>query len=519
MSKKIYKTPGVYIEKVSAFPNSLAQVETAIPAFIGYTPQANNNGSITTFIPTRITSFLEFQQIFGFPDATEPVQQYSPQYYLIRQNPKPSLGDFLLIGSEYYSVVPDPSTIYYLYNSVKLFYQNGGGKAYIVSVGGYGNSSGTPMQVGEPLINPNVQLVDLLKGLAALKNEEEPTMYICPEATLLSIAENGTLMQQMLLQNSEMQTAISIFDVIGGNRENPLGNDLDIEAFRNQTGDTGLSYGVAYYPFVETAIVAKHDLNYTNLFGGDVGELATVFSALGPSEEPAWELLKVIHNSENSQSVSEYHRTLLAISVVYKEIITAIVQITNILPASGGIAGVITMVDTSRGVWKAPANVSINSVANLPIKIDQAEQEDLNMPISGKSINAIRTFPGVGILVWGARTLDGNSMDWRYINVRRTMIYIEQSCKNACSSFVFEPNNVNTWMRIRSMIENFLTELWRQGGLAGATPRDSFFVNCGLGTTMTADDVLNGQLIVTIGVAVTRPAEFIVITFSQQQAL
>src|SRR5690606_32795905 len=97
--------------------------------------------------------------------------------------------------------------------------------------------------------------------------------------------------------------------------------------------------------------------------------------------------------------------------------------------------------------------------------------------------------------------------------------YIEQSCKNACSSFVFEPNDANTWMRIRSMIENFLTDLWRQGGLAGATPRDSFFVNCGLGSTMTANDILNGQLNVTIGVAVTRPAEFIVITFSQQQSL
>ncbi len=395
MSKKVFKTPGVYIEEVSAFPNSIVPVETAIPAFIGYTPRAEHNGNNFTCVPTKVHSFTEFESIFCFPEDLEPVQQYSPQYYLVRQSSQPNTGDFLLIGSEYYSVVPDASTIYYLYNSVKLFYQNGGGEAYIVSVGGYGNTSGAPLQLGTPLINPNVQLADLLKGLATLKNEEEPTMYICPEATLLSIAENGTLMQQMLLQNNEMQTAISIFDVIGGNRENPLGHDLDIEAFRNNTGSTGLSYGVAYYPFVETTLTSKQDLNYTNLFGGDVRELATVFSSRGPVEERAWELLKSIYNSENSQPVIENHRTLLAISVLYNEIITAIVQITNILPASGGMAGVITMVDNSRGVWKAPANVSINSVANLPIKINQAEQQNLNVPLNGKAINAIRTFPGV----------------------------------------------------------------------------------------------------------------------------
>jgi len=517
MSKKTYKAPGVYIEEISAFPNSVAQVETAIPAFIGYTPRAEHNGNDCSFVPTKISSFTEFERIFCFPDDPEPVQQYSPQYYLVRQNSKPRTGDFLLIEGDYYSIFPDAYSIYYMYNSVKLFYQNGGGKAYIVSVGGYGKVSGAALDIGEPLVNPNVHLADLLKGLAALKNEEEITMYICPEATLLSVAENGTLMQQMLLQNSEMQTAISIFDVIGGNRENPLGNTVDIEAFRNHTGTTGLSYGTVYYPFVGTTIMGERDLNFTNLFGGDVRKLATVFNSLRPSEEKALELLKSIYNGENPQSVSENHRVLLAISPLYKDIIAAVLQIVNIVPASGGMAGVITMVDNSRGVWKAPANVSMAGVASLPIQIDQAEQESLNVDISGKSINAIRTFPGLGVLVWGARTLDSNSLDWRYVNVRRTMINIEQSCKNACESFVFEPNDANTWVKIRAMIENFLNYFWRQGGLAGATPRDAFFVHCGLGSTMTSNDILNGKLIVNIGVAITRPAEFIIISFSQQQ--
>ncbi|MDC7999606.1 phage tail sheath C-terminal domain-containing protein [Aequorivita todarodis] len=518
MGKKTYKTPGVYVEEVSAFPSSVAAVETAIPAFIGYTPQADLNGNDCTFVPTKITSFLEFQHIFGFPDSPEPVQQYSPQYYLVRQNSKPKEGDFILIGSEYYSIVPDAHSIYYLYNSVKLFYQNGGGKAYIVSVGGYGKTAGTPLQLGAPLVNPNVQLADLLKGVQALKKKEEVSMYICPEATLLPLAENGTLMQQMLLQNSEMRTAISIFDIIGGNRENPLGNDVDIEAFRNHTGATGLGFGAAYYPFVGTTMMGERDLNYTNLFGGDVRKLATVLNSTLPPEERVLELLKAIYNSENSGSISENHRELLYTSTTYRTIISAVLKCVNLLPSSGGMAGIITRVDNTRGVWKAPANVSMAGVASLPIQINNTEQQGLNVDaISGKSINALRNLAGRGILVWGARTLAGNDNEWRYINVRRTMIFIEQSCKNACKGFVFEPNDANTWVRIQGMIENFLNSLWRQGGLAGATPKDAYFVKCGLGTTMTTNDILDGRLIVNIGVALIRPAEFMIISFSQQQ--
>ncbi len=520
MSKKIYKTPGVYIEEVSALPNSVAQVETAIPAFIGYTPRAVHNENDCTYVPTKVSSFIEFQKIFCFPEVTEPVQQYSPQYYLIRQNSKPNTGDFVLIGSDYYAILPDAHSIYYMYNSVKLFYQNGGAEAYIVSVGGYREASGRHLGLGAALVNPNVQLADLLKGLATLKMQEEPTMYICPEATLLSIAENGSLMQQMLLQNSQMKKSISIFDIIGGNRKNLLGNGVDIEAFRNHTGTTGLAYGAAYYPFVGTTVMGARDLNYTNLFGGDVRTLVTVLSALSPAEDGVLDLLKSIYNSEPSQSVSENHRKLLALSAAYKAIISAVLEVANIIPASGGMAGVITNVDNLRGVWKAPANVSMIGVNSLPIQIDNTEQQGLNVDaISGKSINPIRSFPGNGILVWGARTLAGNDNEWKYLNVRRTMIYIEQSCVKSCKSFVFETNEVSTWRQIQAMIENFLITLWRQGALMGSSPSDAYFVRCGLGTTMTASDITNGKFIVQIGVALTRPAEFIIITFSQQQII
>ena len=138
--------------------------------------------------------------------------------------------------------------------------------------------------------------------------------------------------------------------------------------------------------------------------------------------------------------------------------------------------------------------------------------------VSGKSINAIRSFPGIGILIWGARTLDGNSQDWRYIAVRRTITFIEQSSKFACSSYVFQPNDKKTWESIRTVLGNFLNNLWKQGGLQGATASDSFSVQCGFGTTMTSEDILNGILRVVINVAIVHPAEYITIEFQVQMA-
>jgi phage tail sheath protein FI len=183
------------------------------------------------------------------------------------------------------------------------------------------------------------------------------------------------------------------------------------------------------------------------------------------------------------------------------------------------MAGVITTVDNNVGAWKAPANTSMNAVSGLPINLSESQQADLNVDaISGKSINVIRTFNGRGTLIWGARTLDGNSNDWRYLSVRRTMIYLEQSCKLAAQAYVFEPNTKNTWEAVKAMIGSFLTSSWGQGALQGAKASDAFSVECGLGTTMTSEDILLGFMNVTIKVAVVRPAEFIVLTFQQQQA-
>jgi phage tail sheath protein FI len=522
MNLSTIKTPGVYIDEVNAFPNPVVSVPTSVPAFIGYTPQASYEGKSYTNVPTKITSFADFQAVFCLPDPPPPAdsaKQYSPQYYVVKQTKEPTTGNYMTIDGAFYAILPDPNTIYYLYNSVRLFYENGGGDAYIVSVGGYGSPSGKPMSEEGHIVNPNVKLDELQNGLAKLKDFQEPTMYICPEATLLQVDENGTLMQAMLLQNNEMQTAISIFDVIGGRNPDPIRWGEDITTFRENTGNQALKYGATYYPFVGTTIMETSDIDYTNLFGGDIDELAPLLNPPSNPNSKAATILEKIKTSPEAFTVSQYNNSLMAASQTYSQIMHRVLAEANVLPPSGGMAGVITLNDTQQGVWHAPANTSMVGVASLPIKLADSDQAGLNVDaVSGKSINAIRFFNGQGILIWGARTLDGNSQDWRYISVRRTMTYIEQSCKLASRAYIFEPNTKNTWEAVKAIISNFLTNLWKQGGLQGAKAADAFSVECGLGSTMTSEDLLNGFMNVTIKVAVTHPAEFIIITYQQQMA-
>jgi phage tail sheath protein FI len=185
-----------------------------------------------------------------------------------------------------------------------------------------------------------------------------------------------------------------------------------------------------------------------------------------------------------------------------------------VLPPSAAVAGIYCMVDNSRGVWKAPANVSLARVLQPMVTINDESQRNLNVDdVSGKSINAIRTFTGKGHLVWGARTLDAFSDEWRYVSVRRLFNMVEESLKKASGQFVFEPNDANLWVKVKAMCENFLNLLWRQGALFGSVPAEAFRVKVGLGETMDENDINNGRLIISIEMAPVRPAEFIVLRF------
>jgi phage tail sheath protein FI len=184
------------------------------------------------------------------------------------------------------------------------------------------------------------------------------------------------------------------------------------------------------------------------------------------------------------------------------------------VPPSGSVAGIYAFVDNARGVWKVPANVSVNGVRGPTEQIGADDQESLNIDVTGgKSINAIRTFTGRGTLVWGARTLAGNDNEWRYVPVRRFFNMVEESVKKSTAWAVFEPNTAQLWSKVKSMIDNYLIQKWREGALVGSTPDEAFFVRVGLGQTMTAQDILEGKLIIEIGMAAVRPTEFIILKF------
>lgn len=491
---QVLATPGVYIEEKSAFPNSVVAVATAVPAFVGYTEKATRSNKSLINVPTRLTSLGEYHQYFGgAPKIT----------FAVAEDEK-----------EGFALTVDAATKYNLYNSLRLFFANGGSTCYIVSVGDY--SGGVKASELNDAENDG--------GIRTLLKEPEPTMLVIPDAVLLEEADCNSLQQAMLQHcGLDMKSRVALLDVFDGDKERTMADDDVINKFREGVGNNFLQWGAAYYPWLDTTVIPADEINFTNIsnLDGLQGVLNAEVDAMVAAEainEARAELIKaeITNLTSDDADAVNLHQTLLAVTPTYKAVMGEVRNQLNVIPPSVGMAGVISMVDNAVGVFKSPANVSVGSVVKPSVNITNTIQEDLNLPLNGKAVNAIRSFPGKGVLVWGARTLDGNSQDWRYISVRRTIIMIEQSLKTATEAYVFEPNVVNTWVTVKGMMTNFLTDQWKQGALAGAVPEDAFSVDVGLGATMTPTDILDGIMRITVKLAVVRPAEFIVITIQQQ---
>ena len=462
----VYKTPGVYIEEISKFPPSVAQVETAIPAFIGYTEKAELAApDDLRGVALRITSLLEYETYYGGP----PTQG----------------GVTVTVGAD---GVPTGATIaagtgasdYRMYHALQMFFFNGGGPCYIVSVGGYTD----PIEkerldsLGDPVATPPV-----VGGLQIVKKVDEVTLLLFPDANALDGVDHYDLYDEALAQCQDLQDRFTVIDL---KREDDdiTGTVTPVGYFRDQIRSEGAftRYGAAYWPWLETTLTYTYD-------EGAVSYVDTAGAA---------------YTGDTTSGVFQ------------AQVKDAIARLHVEMPPSSAVAGIYAFVDSTRGVWKAPANVSVSAIIGPTIKINNDEQEDLNVHSTGKSVNAIRAFAGKGTLVWGARTLAGNDNEWRYVPVRRFFNMVEESVKKASEQFVFEPNDANTWVKVKAMIENFLLLQWRAGALAGAKPEDAFYVSVGLGETMTSLDILEGRMIIEIGMAAVRPAEFIILRFSHK---
>ena len=470
------RTPGVYIEEIRAFPPSVAAVETAIPAFIGHTQIARENidGDLT-MRPFRITSMVEYARHFGGGQNEENIQ------IIITQADASS-------SPEVIAQIPDGAqrSNHLMYYALQAYYANGGGPCYIVSVGPY-EAFGSPIQPG-PLLN----------GLTEAGRIDEVTLNVFPdEQGIASEADYAAVHNASLDQCLDLQDRFAIMSLYTvrennqGSISNPNQDSADFRALAIGVDDFHTRYGAAYYPNIETIFDYAFD-------PASVSVVHTVGGAAGDFDGTTLADLRTANNA------------------LFKRAEGGIFGVPCRIPPSAIMAGIYAGVDETRGVWKAPANVGLASIVRPTVNISDAQQEGLNIEVNGRSINAIRTFVGRGTRVWGARTLSGNDNEWRYINVRRFFNFAEESIKKATNQFVFEPNDANTWTRVRAMIENFLILQWRAGALQGAVPEDAFYVNVGLNVTMTALDILEGRMIVEIGMAVVRPAEFIILQFIQK---
>ena len=501
-----YKTPGVYINEINAFPNSVVEVPTSIPAFIGYTEKAIRGQTDLTLKPTRITSFAEYQMYFGGAP--------SPSY---RYNAKPKPGEPI------FSVVP--TSRFLLFDGMKLYFDNGGGPCWIVSIGGY-------LKDGKPVTKV---ADDFSNALVPLAKEQEPTMLVSPDAVLLSPADWATFSNLCINQCIALQSRVTILDIFDGYKARDFDPKTDVisgtnTGIRNLINPDKASYAMAYYPWINTSVVEASSIDFLTIAESsrkDIAKAVQEDSALANMGAKVQDLVKPLtekyptpttpaEQQKQEVQVLAGNNSLMSISSVYKTLMTHLAEEVNLMPPAAAMAGVVARTDQNFGVFKAPANTGIVSFVSPSVVISNEEQKDLNVPLDGKAINAIRTFIGKGVLVWGARTLDGNSQDWRYINVRRTMIMLEQSIKAACEAYVFAENDDGTWLLVKTMIDNFLNNQWKAGALAGVKPEDAYDVSIGLGSTMTPVDILDGYMRVTVRVAVVRPAEFIVITFQQK---
>ncbi|MCC8421453.1 phage tail sheath family protein [Photorhabdus thracensis] len=452
--------PGVYIEEDASLALSVSHGNTAIPVFIGrFSPKKTS----TTPQVTRVSSWLDFTHLFNVGCVTSiTITSTKPTP---PEKPKTVDGDVSVKDNQ--GAKSDTKAAPHAEDKEP-------GYTYKVTVGTYTTSSdalklyfqngGGPCYILPIADTSDSNTLALIPEL--IEQALEITLIVCPEqdpsyqstiyGNLTPLLKAGYF---LIADNQDKTTALNVSEP---------------------------SQTATYYPAVkvsqliqaEDSLIAVSD--YEDAASSEVKNLAQL-----KEKNPG----------------------------VYQQAIDAIQNISNIIPASAVMAGVYCATDASRGVWKAPANVVLSGISDVTERLTEDEQGTMNQ----KGINAIRYFTNKGFVVWGTRTLQDDD-NWRYIPVRRLFNSAERDIKQAMRFAVFEPNSQPTWERVRSAIDNYLHQLWQQGALAGNSPQEAYFVQIGQGITLSDTDIKQGKMIVKVGMAAVRPAEFIILQFSQNVA-
>lgn len=613
------KTPGVYVTEFAAFPPSIVGVATAVPIFIGYTAMAADPSSGKQMFMTAVpvSSMADYVNYFGGGfDAKGVVQpgiaataaasaiydfQAPSMSVPDAANPPVQTLNMYVVGTSNTATGIDTLPQFNLYSAMQLFYANGGGNCFVISVASYVDDSGAAVTIDKTALLAGLDVSNVTRG---------GTMLVVPDACLLAptvatkdnpsvYADYGTVVCAMMTQASALQDRVAILDMPGALDPafwSPAGMLTQANAFYDEIAPAApyFSYGAAYAPALESSLLSLSDVSYTNLWGTpgsqvlvnnlltsqaltlypnvkdasgnaqyapsfvaiaariaaafpagtstpydipSAGVTGTVVPAAPLTPVPAvataattpppllvsvaaptlYALPTGADTTADKLAAAEQalDQYLLNAVPLMGQIQQILANQLNVVPPSGVMAGIWTQNDANRGVWNAPANLSLNEVISPKVNLTDLQQGDFNVPLNGNAIDILRAMVNRGTVVWGARTLDGNSLDYRYIQVRRTLIYIEQSIKTALEQFVFAANDGGTWTTVTATISNFLTQFWQAGGLMGDKASDAFTVACGVPTTMSGLDVLNGYMIVNVTVQLIHPAEFIELTFSQ----
>jgi len=465
-----YRAPGVYVEETAGVPPAIAPVDTTIPVFVGYTAKVSAKGGRRTDRRLlRIGGFSDYGRLFG----EAPLHNVSVS---VAKRVDTS-GKLLGVTVDWSEFNPVPR--HFLSYAVQLYFANGGTSCFIYSLGRYREA----------------RKDDFLAALAALEAVEGPTLLVMPDAALLDDGDYAAVLDAALASCARRRDRFLVADVA---RAVPGGTDTASSvgtSFRSaMTGDTALlRYGAAYFPYLETDLPLRISDPRVRLAGFDIVTVARDGSeSVTPVPDVAG---RSLHDADLRLRTKDPE--------VYRAVQAFVRDARASVPPSGAVAGLYARVDATQGVWKAPAGQALLEVAQPAVPVNDGFQDALNVdPATGKSVNAIRAFTG----------------RWRYVNVRRLAAFIEQSRDRGLQWAVFEPNDSNTWARLRAAAENFVMGMWRQGALQGSKPEHAFTVAVSLGSTMTQDDIDNGRMIVQVGFAPLRPAEFIILRIVLQQA-
>jgi phage tail sheath protein FI len=492
-----YLSPGVYVEEVEAGSRPIEGVGTAVAAFVGLAQRGPAN------IPVLVTNWTQFTSTFG---------------------------DFLE-GS-------------YLAHAVYGYFMNGGGSAYIVRIGADGAAPAARAELPSSTDRSQAafRVVALEPGTAGdqisveVAEPSEPgegvfKLVVSVGGKEEEVFDNLTLKkgrQNVFTQTrtshvirleeatkSELAPATGKVTLAGGGQTGVIrvtpGEYAGDAADR--TGFGGLEAVDEITMVAAPDLMALHQRGVIDLEGVKAVQLAMIAHC-----ELMGDRVAILDAPPDfgAQQVKEWRSDRAGYDSKYAALYWPWIKVFDpvagqavFVPPSGHMAGIWARSDGERGVHKAPANEVVRGAIALETQITKNEHDLLN-PLG---INCLRSFPGRGIRVWGARTLSSDPA-WRYLNVRRLFNYVEESILEGTQWVVFEPNDMALWERVKRTINAFLVRTWRDGALFGATPGEAFFVKCDAENN-TAETIDAGQLIIDIGIAPVKPAEFVIFRIAQ----